>query len=314
MAAGMSGELGRGSEGGAGRGAGGDPGSLRGASIGGGLIRSVTVDELSRRDLRAVCTGETMAVVVRGFGDPITAEAVARNLEELPNRSGYRNLRDGLVKIGETLFEGASGIDPEPYYSGDPPLRDGSLGLYLDGALRQRQEIRTASQRGGDAPLDRLTELLREVVEADILHISGRPAFAGLVRIMAPGWGMLPHQHSLGEYLPSDRFAEELQQPGGAELEANVYLRVPPGGGTVLIWARQFTVQERAALRAPGSDYGLDVEKLPPPDAVIRPETGDLVFLNSRLLHAVTPPSQGSGVSLSLFVGFTPGGEVRYWS
>ena len=314
MAAGMSGEMGRESEGGAGRGAGGDPGSLRGAAIGGGPIRSVTVDELSRRDLRALCTGETMAVVVRGFGDPVTAEAVARKLEELPNRSRYRNLRDELVKIGETLFEGASGIDPEPYFSGDPPLRDGSLGLYLDGALRQQQAIRIASLKGGDAPLDRLTELLREVVDADVLHISGRPAFAGLVRLMAPGRGMLPHQHSLGEYLPSDRFAGELQQPGGAELEANVYLRMPPGGGALLIWARHFSEKERAELRIPGSDYGLDVEKLPPPDAVVRPETGDLVFLNSRLLHAVTPPSQGAGVSLSIFVGFTPGGEVRYWS
>jgi predicted 2-oxoglutarate/Fe(II)-dependent dioxygenase YbiX len=53
-----------------------------------------------------------------------------------------------------------------------------------------------------------------------------------------------------------------------------------------------------------GNTYGLDRAKLPPPDLILHPRTGDLIIFDATRVHAVTKQQVGTRITCSAFIGY----------
>lgn len=98
-----------------------------------------------------------------------------------------------------------------------------------------------------------------------------------------------------------------------AQLACNVYVDVPDNGGNLQIWEQDVTADEFDKLR--GKSYGIEPEKLGAPTIEVNLESGDLVFFNSRKMHAVTASPDRARLSVSCFIGYTGCHEpLIFWS
>jgi hypothetical protein len=259
--------------------------------------------EVSRSQLEQLLRGEVGALVIPSFIPAAQALATAAALESSSLQSHYRTLRDQLTKIGSTLYENLGGEHPS----------NEKLAEYLERAAIFSAAIEEICASHGQSPMTQIGELLGLVLGAKKLELAGREAFAGLVRVVRKGNEILPHQDELGEDMPSLAFANRLQPPGG-QFAVNMYLQVPEQGGELHLWQRRYTFDEMKNMRLASSDYGIDPALLPPPDCVVKPKVGDLIFFDSSRMHAVSKASGVARISISLFLGIADDGEARYWS
>lgn len=130
-----------------------------------------------------------------------------------------------------------------------------------------------------------------------------------LSRIVEPEVTFLAHHDIFAKDAP-DSFSAHSPQ---AQFACNIYLSMPTDGGGLQIWEREITPIEFDAMRQ--DSYGIDPKCLGRPQLHVRPEPGDLILFNSRLMHAVASGRVSRRLSLSCFVGYRgPAAPLTFWS
>lgn len=154
-------------------------------------------------------------------------------------------------------------------------------------------------------PIDRLRLDLDEIWTdgASIAAFEGQKMFAGIARIMPPDDSHILEEKPHVDCLPATVCMLDQQ------LSANIYLKMPPIGGTLETW------------NVPTLSYA-DIERLPdgtiarsdlPKPVVIHPQECELVLINTRKPHAVSRFSGGIRISIQAFIGYQPGKPLRLW-
>jgi hypothetical protein len=254
------------------------------------------LDEAALRTdhLLALCRGDTLAIRIRGFASPSVIRCAEQRLLAHPERGALGHATE-FTRLGIAYAEIRS---------------DEVRSAYHQHALANIQRVRTLF---GDlaSPIDRLRTLLDDVWPdgARLLSVDGRKCFVGVCRYLTPGIDLEPHIDSLEWTLPKD-IAWTLRY----QLSANIYLQVPSHGGELELWNVAPDPSEYASLQG-DRHYGISREKMSAPDAIVKPDSGDLIFLNPRFVHAVRPVLDKDRVTLSAFVGVMSETEpLVYWS
>lgn len=259
-------------------------------------MKVIETKGVRRDDLFSLILGEAQVLRVPEFYDRRAALEIAERLETSSLRGSYENAPD-IARIGKAYFERQA--------SAQAALE------YQVHSLNWISDLREAV-RPYPAPMDQLRVCLDDVwaAGATLATIEGQRAFCGLVRIFAPGNRAEPHQDILSWDVAPDH-------PDGklfCQLAANIYCKMPDEGGELEIWPISLTRPDYERLRIPGS-YGVQVNELGLESIRIRPEPGELIIFNSRLVHAVRPGSGCDRVTSSCFIGVvdtsTP---LRMWS
>jgi hypothetical protein len=266
----------------------------------------VVVDELTPRTFEPLRNDTAAAVVVRGY---LSAELALRYAHRILTVGGseigpYANLSDDLRKIGRTLFEATDSREA----LSSPRIQD-----YLDAAEGYRRKLSSITSEIGPWPMERIRHDLRRSLGAEPLRLMDREAFAGLVRIVAHGGQIKPHQDDLAQEFPELPFAARLSAPGALQIAGNLYLQLPDDGGALQLWNRRLTREELKNMRCRTSDYGIDETLVGAPVVQYTPKLGDLIFFDSTKLHAVSSSRGRERVSISFFMGISPR-ETRFWS
>jgi hypothetical protein len=265
------------------------------------VLRARLTDALAPASIAALASGEQLAVVVDDFSAPDCCTSIGERLIHDHRLGGY-STADGaasIKKIGMPLFEAAGN---------DPAKRE----QYYTAALQTIRALRAIS-RPAVYPMDELRLALQEQwpegADFEKLH-PGKKMFVGMPRVFEARSGALPHVDRLAWDVPDVATARTLD----AQIAANVHLRTADAGGEVELWSIRPDADEYERLRLPGS-YGLDREKLPPPDAVVEPKVGDLILFNSNRVHAVRSCAGGPRVTVSCFIGYRGSSKpLTYWS
>ena len=152
-------------------------------------------------------------------------------------------------------------------------------------------------------PMDVLRLHLDEIWpgSAQLTRMNGRQMFAGLIRRFQSGAGAEPHQDHL-EW-DAQTVGIEDHPHFEAQLAANIYIKVPPRGGQLVIWPGGLTRTQYDLARIPGS-YGVRPELLEGTPLMLVPRAGELIIFNSRHTHEVKPSKGGDRVASSNFIGF----------
>ncbi|KAJ8613234.1 hypothetical protein CTAYLR_004527 [Chrysophaeum taylorii] len=256
------------------------------------LTDSVSIERgrLERGPLSRLFSHESMALVVEGFLDPRECERLGDRLASLEARPWHVSTAGGLEDSGVATPLGV----PRNLAFGDD---------YHNTVEPATRALRDLCGGGGFAsPLDRLRADLDDVWGARVARDKGKPAHAGLGRVMrGPSRGGLVHVDDLAP-LRKDR----------GLFSANIYLKLPPAGGGLELWpvgirsrwdfyANAPTLSALAGgFQDPASQARLR-RRLPPP-ALVHPNPGDLVILCVQRPHAVAAFETGYRVSLQSFI------------
>ena len=81
-----------------------------------------------------------------------------------------------------------------------------------------------------------------------------------------------------------------------------MYIKVPAEGGELLIWQKEIPTPIFDRMR--GVEYGLDISMLGQADLSVKPDRGDLLFFNSRKMHAVASGKESNRLALACFVAY----------
>lgn len=250
-------------------------------------------ENLQHQDLLSLFRGDAALIVVPGFA---SAEWIAASIDRIrATPAGSFNGGEQFKRIGEAFVE----VDSEA-------RRD----AYHANALAHIAQVRQLF-RPYPSPIDELRALVEECwpAGANLLRIDGRPFAAGICRVQQPGVDLEPHTDRLERNLGG---RSDFALTG--QLSCNVYLRVPRQGGELEIWNHRPREDEYTALRGDRT-YGIDRDRLPPADIVVKPAAGDLFILNPRFIHAVRPVEDEPRVTLGLFLGKTDSvAPLAYWS
>lgn len=161
------------------------------------------------------------------------------------------------------------------------------------------------------SPMDKLRLDLEEEWQygANIQNIDNKKMFVGLLRLLEPNVDFLPHQDIFHLDAISNDKARELK----AQIAANIYIKTPNNGGELNLWSYGFHDYEYNE-KLDTNSYGISRNKLPEHSISIKPESGDLILFNSRVLHAIKP-GNSTRISLSCFIGFKDiTSPLVYWS
>ena len=96
-----------------------------------------------------------------------------------------------------------------------------------------------------------------------------------------------------------------------AQLAWNCYLRVPPTGGLLKVWEKPW-VPEDEIHAVKDTYYHSETVVENARYVLLKPQVGDILLLNSRNFHTVTP-CEGR-VAFGSFIGLMPEGSLRFWS
>lgn len=265
-----------------------------------------TASALTLQNLRALLTGEILALHIPGFRHPDDAQQLTQNLIDHAQFERYFRAPDiGVQRTGMTFFE-TNGSD-------DLLLRYYEESLLGTRALREACSPRLS-------PVDQLRlelgDLWLEGLRNENAH--GRPMLAGIGRVFENGFELPPHQDILARDL-RDATQPPLanHQPLLRQFSANIYLRPATQGGELEIWDRTPSSQEQEGLRDREFQYEGIIARtaLPAPTVVIDPQPGDLILFDSSCIHAVRASQGGPRVSMSLFIGYRgPNQPLTYWN
>ena len=257
-------------------------------------VLEIATDQLDARAIIALAERELSVFRVKAF---VAAQVCALIAERAENHgySSYLNV-PSVRRIGMAFYETEGRSDLIEKYFADAP-----------GHLR---DFRRACEPYC-SPIDILRCTLDEVwpYGANLQTLEQRKMFIGLSRMVKAGTTFLAHHDIFSEDARGRPEAISLK----AQFGANVYLQMPETGGALLMWNSEILPAEFDRLR--GSEYGLPVELLGPPDVVVRPDPGDLLIFNSRKMHAVSSGTGKSRLAVSCFVGYRGRQQaLTYWS
>lgn len=224
-------------------------------------------------------------VLAQASLDAYTHEVYA---DGVPEQKYYGVYRVG-IPFNTTYGRPAGSVERETYYQAALP------------GLRRLRDLCAPNL----TPIDRLRLDLDEAWTdgASIAAFEGRKMFAGIVRVMPPD-----DSHILEEKPHVDCLSPSVC-PLEQQLSANIYLKMPPVGGTLESW------------NVPTLSYA-DIERLPdgtiartdlPKPVAIHPKECELVLINTRKPHAVSRFSGGIRISVQVFIGYQPGKPLRLW-
>lgn len=254
-------------------------------------------DALNQGDLIDLTEGRILALRVRQYCLLEVAQTISQRLLNHRRFGHYENAKD-IGRVGRAFFETVGG---------DETLRH----RYYAEALPAIKDLRYACAPY-PSPMDLFRLELEEVwpFGAHLMNLDGRPMFVGLARVFEDGAEALPHQDVLRWDAPDYPIAQTLI----TQLAVNIYLQPSQEGGELELWQKKCSRQQYEELRLSNS-YGLDREKLPPSNALIKPEAGNLILFDATRVHAVRSAKDGHRVTLSAFVGYSGRYQpLRFWS
>ena len=256
----------------------------------------IDVDETSlcADHILDLCRGHALAIRIRAFTPPAVVRRAEEQLFAHPDRGALGHAAE-FTRLGIAYAEVRSEEVRQAYHR------------------HARANIERVRTLFGElaSPVDRFRTLLDDAWPegARLLSVDGSKCFVGVCRYLTPGVDLEPHIDNLEWTLPAGTgWALQYQ------LSANIYLQVPPHGGELELWRVAPDAREYEALKG-DRHYGIGRERVGAPDLVIKPEVGDLIFLNPRFIHAVRPVRGADRVTLSAFVGIKSVTEpLVYWS
>ena len=137
---------------------------------------------------------------------------------------------------------------------------------------------------------------------AKIEEINRREVFVGIGRITRPGAETLlskfPHVDGVWPYQ--------------MHFSANVFLAAPKQGGELEVFGGPtLSAQEVASV---GAEHNFRTDPNYMCSQLIKPQTGDLIIINTRRPHAVCGFEHGSRVTISSFIGLDAGQPLKFYS
>lgn len=257
-------------------------------------VETTSARELSAAHIKRLARGDCMVVQVKEFLSPQACRMIAAGAVDLGYQP-YLNV-PSVRRIGMAFYE----------TEGNPELIERYFSQVQENSNQMRRACAPAP-----SPIDVLRCTLDELwpAGAQLQTFGGRKMFVGLSRMVEPGTTFLAH-HDIFEQDAQD--APEARSVL-AQFGANLYAQVPDTGGELLMWNMNMPPEEFDRLRA--GEYGIPVERLPPPDLALKPSAGDLFVFDSRKMHAVAPPVERPRLALSCFVAYR-GDEapLTFWS
>jgi hypothetical protein len=249
---------------------------------------------LSASCIEKLACKDALAVLVKGFIEPELATKLAEKILQ----QGYKHYTNApsIGRIGMAFYEA----------EGDP----GRLATYFEQSAGNLSDLRSRCTPLL-CPIDLLRCALDETWPAGAMleSLYGRKMYVGLSRVVEPGVTFLAHHDIFAKDAPDSFHAHSLQ----AQIACNIYLSMPSDGGGLQIWTNEITPSEFDTMRQ--DSYGINPGSLGKPQLHIRPEPGDLILFNSRLMHAVTPGRESRRLSLSCFVGYRgSAAPLSFWS
>lgn len=251
---------------------------------------------VSRAALQALIQDEVIAIRIVDYLDKDTCEDIAGRMLNSKNYGRYANAPK-IGRVGKALFECVG--------------NRAELKRYLEGAPGWMDEMRAACSPYA-SPIDRFRLECDAVWPggAKLARIDGQPAFAGLLRVFGEGSSAEPHQ----DHLSWDLATLGLTARQTAQLAVNVYLKLPPKGGELVVWPDGLTRAAYEKARIPGS-YGVNEGALRGEPVVIQPQQGEMWLFKSTNTHKVCECHGGDRVTWSCFIGTN--GEcdaLAFWS
>ena len=258
------------------------------------MFTTLTADQLQASHIADVLHKRAYGVRLKGFCPADTVQLARERLARHELRGSFSEQKE-FNRLGKAYIE-----------IGDEQSRQ----AYHAQALTNIRKIRDAF-RPLASPIDELRLLLDEVWPkgARLLDVNGEKCFVGIARFQGSGVDLTPHTDNLERNAPANHEPRLLTQ-----LSTNIYLEIPEDGGELEIWGIEPDEQQYERLRGTRA-YGIERDLLPPPDFVIKPEPGDLILLNPRLIHAVRPSATSTRVTLGVFIGYFGDNQpLAYWS
>jgi 2OG-Fe(II) oxygenase superfamily len=238
-------------------------------------VKPVQVESaLTAESFTALLHREMLALRVRGYFD-VTPDAVARAVSALEPVEGANR-------------------QPVSYGAATPDLLSAPRERYFE---RARSQAAALGEIFGNQPTP-FTLLQRDLARlwgagVEIARIDGGTMAPGTIRYFRPGDLMNPHV-DLKEHLVGDICSF-------ARLAVNLYLAVPPDGGSLELWEVPPTDEQLERWHL--ADYSLDREQIGSPDLVVHPAAGDLILFHSDQIHAVSEVRSGFRLTASCFLG-----------
>lgn len=249
---------------------------------------TLIVTQLEAEHIAALASGTVMCIVARQY----YPAKLCKRIEKLVINSGQINYYDVEPTLGK--YAGSAIYET----GGDPARLDDYYSTAPECVTRLRQLLSPAI-----SPMDLLRLRLQEIWPAGstLENFHGKLVHVGMLRIFGVGAKADAHVDNVGWDLVDNLIASSLF----TQLAANIHLRAAQSGGELVIFRHRFIDRsEHDALRYPGSAYGLDMSRLPPPAVVIKPRRGDLILFDARNVHAVRAIKAGYRVTSSAFIGY----------
>lgn len=257
-------------------------------------IIDLETDELHADNLRMLCSGEIMAIRISDF---IAKEVI----DDVRERLFHHNEKGALGHAKEFTRLGISYAEIK---------NDDVRIAYHANALKNIQRLRNLFGTKL-SPIDRFRVLLDDIwpTGAHLLSVNNEKCFVGVCRYLTPGIDLKPHIDNLEWTLPAGMEFKIKHQ-----LSSNIYLQVPEKGGELELWNISPSAKEYDELKGT-RHYGIDRSLMPIPEVVIKPRSGDLIFLNPRFIHSVRPVEHVDRITLSSFIGIeSDNTPLVYWS
>lgn len=254
-------------------------------------------------DLQDLFDGKIAALRIPNF---IPNEAISHALTKLSSEyviEDYNNAQGvGRLNLGMAYFEATESSTKKA--------------LYYQKAIPAIEAIRNGFFPYL-APMDAVRLILDEQWPhgCNLLNLQEGPMFLGLIRALTEE--VLAHEDKLERDDPEAKIKLKLKPNQiWEQFAVNCYLQVPKEGGDLKLWNISLPDDKYNKLqRASKSEYGISPSLLPQPLIVIHPEKGDLIFFNSRNLHAVTPSKDEIRISTSGFIKYRgKDTEIDVWS
>ncbi len=243
-------------------------------------ILTLATHELTTQVFADLFGGDILGLVVPDFWPPGDCQRLAEKFGE--TFVAYADAETGASEVLRSFHSQALYERQADYFAG------------AVGSLRALREV----AEPGLLPMSKLRAILDDEwpAGASLMRFDGHTARFGLVRNIAT--------EARAHVDDCRRDRPDLRETAGvvAQFLANVYL-TPFNGGELELWDYRPTPEEVAAWTVPG-DYSLDLSKIGPPSAVIKPTPGMLVVAFANNPHRVRPVSHGNRFAQSGFIAY----------
>lgn len=263
------------------------------------IIESTQLDSES---LSQLFTDNALALIVRGYADKDICKKMGSKINESPDLEKYYY---ELSENGErkSLFLGVSRLGTSFSTTFGKDRESDVVDKYYNSALVNINRIRDLFSPFL-SPIDRLRLELDELYNngAMLGTIEKRKMFTGIARITHRDMDLQeknPHVDSL----PPEFILER-------QYSANIYLSVPQTGGDLIVYP--LDPMSQAEVDDFEANQKLWLSNFP--DGIrIKPESGDLIIINTRRPHSVSAFYDGERVSLQTFIGINQDDALKLW-